>query len=423
MAKDKYEWLIGNTPPELELHSRAKHELIYDYLVKYVAVLTTQPHIDRFRLTLVDGFAGGGLYSDHRGIQLGSPLLMMKAMTEAQVAAQSQRKKPFSLDAHFYFVELKKKTVDYLTHVLQNSHAETAAPWRASTTVLHGAFEDHLEAVLADVRARTRAHRVIFVLDQYGYKDAPMHLLRRIFASLDNAEVILTFAADWLIAYLSDSEQSKRIISNVGLGPIGKSIQQLKEGLPTEWRQTVQILLHREIFEKSGARFYTPFFIHSTEANRSYWLVHLSNHPKARDVMAELHWEKHNHFLHFGRAGLNQLGYHPQKDLEEQGFSLLPFRFDSFALAQTNHALGQDLPRRIHETGQIAVSELLAKITNETPATNAIILNVLRELSAEGELELIDEKGQKREAGVKQLPRDKVRIPSQGKLWKFGLDQ
>jgi three-Cys-motif partner protein len=49
-------------PPIIHQHSLAKHEILRAYLTAYIQTLISSPFQDRFRLTLVDGFAGGGIY-------------------------------------------------------------------------------------------------------------------------------------------------------------------------------------------------------------------------------------------------------------------------------------------------------------------------------------------------------------------------
>ena len=122
-----------------------------------------------------------------------------------------------------------------------------------------------------------------------------------------NAEVILTFATDSLIDYLSENEQTQHILENVGISLPSKTIVTAKES--RDWRRTIQFALHREIPEKTGAKFYTPFFIRSADAHRDFWLIHLSGHYRARDVMVGLHWKESTSFAHYGRSGLHMLGY------------------------------------------------------------------------------------------------------------------
>jgi three-Cys-motif partner protein len=60
VARKHYKWIPGEQPPPLGRHSIAKHNVLRAYLEKYVAILAGRPVQERLKLTLVDGFAGGG---------------------------------------------------------------------------------------------------------------------------------------------------------------------------------------------------------------------------------------------------------------------------------------------------------------------------------------------------------------------------
>jgi hypothetical protein len=57
-----YIWISGEEPPILGQHSIAKHRILKEYLEKYIKILTVNLAQERLKLTLVDGFAGGGVY-------------------------------------------------------------------------------------------------------------------------------------------------------------------------------------------------------------------------------------------------------------------------------------------------------------------------------------------------------------------------
>jgi three-Cys-motif partner protein len=97
VSKKPYLWIPGHTPPKRALHSRAKHDVLRSYLEEYVDVLTQNPRSEQLRLTLVDGFAGGGEYIDSQTKKLcyGSPILMLQSMKIAEMKAQASRHKQF----------------------------------------------------------------------------------------------------------------------------------------------------------------------------------------------------------------------------------------------------------------------------------------------------------------------------------------
>lgn len=300
----------------------------------------------------------------------------------------------------------------YLRSQLRESPEAHVQRHRIHTIV--GSFSDHLEAILRRVEQRGRSRRVIFVLDQYGFTDVRMADLRTIFKRLPNAEVILTIAIDWLIDHWSDKGSYDQILDNLGLDLNATYAAEVKEAKPRDWRPVIQHTLHRKFFLNSSANFYTPFFIHSADAHRAYWLLHFSGHSKARDVMMQLHWELENHFQHFGQPGFFMLGYDPRRDFERIGQQILSFGFDSFAADATRHALLDQLPRRIAEAKHgIQFAKFFSSVVNETPATKEMIAARISELTLEKELEVWTKEGTRRRNGVQIQDDDIVLRPKQ----------
>lgn len=60
MSHKKYDWKNG--PDLIQQHSIAKHRILQTYLAAYFRTLVSSPNQDILKLTLVDGFAGGGMY-------------------------------------------------------------------------------------------------------------------------------------------------------------------------------------------------------------------------------------------------------------------------------------------------------------------------------------------------------------------------
>lgn len=59
MAEKEYKWADGAV---LEEHSRRKHRVLREYFSEYLRVRWRLPQQTKFRLAIVEGFAGGGRY-------------------------------------------------------------------------------------------------------------------------------------------------------------------------------------------------------------------------------------------------------------------------------------------------------------------------------------------------------------------------
>jgi three-Cys-motif partner protein len=371
---DKWEWAIGEPPPELDPHSKVKHKLVTDYLHRYVSVLMANERIPKLKLTLVDGFAGGGLYTDGGNIAFGSPLLLLNTIAEAEAILNINRHHtPRKIDAQYHFVELEKSNIEYLRHVLvAEGHAHRIG---TDVALYQNDFEKVYRNIVAAAEARRGGHRALFLLDQYAYHDIKLPTVQYIFSRLQGAEVIMTFNVDSLITFLNDSDQFHKITRKIGLEQYidWQAYATLKA--QGGWRQIIQRQLAYGIWKASGAKFMTLFFVTPLGgAPWSYWLVHLSNAYKANDVMKGVHWLHGNSFGHSLEAGLFQIGYQANRDESVTGQAGFEFiqaaAFDDELHRASIDTLREQLPRIIHANSDgITFLNLMEAIANNTNAT------------------------------------------------------
>ncbi len=417
MAKSEYDWEIGSPPPEIQKHSLVKHRIVRDYLLSYTKILAADPRQDTLRLTLVDGFAGGGIYrlagttEEHEG----SPFILLRACEEAEYWAGERRKKPFNLKTDFFFVEKKKQNFDYLEQALKKQGY--GPKFGSSIFPMHADINDKIGEITEFIARKGRAGRSIFLLDQYGYGEVPGALIQGIFRALPRAEVILTFYIDALITYLNT--ESKATLEKLGLA-VGSDLEELrrKKASDKRWRRWIQARLYRNLVDACGARFFTPFFIRAEVGHGDYWLIHLSMHQRARGAMVDLHWAENNHFIHFGGAGLDMLGYSAGLDETESGQQSFEFLFDESARTRSISALRDDLPRLIAASDEgITFEQLFGATCNETPATEEIYRQTIFELAQYKEIKIIGAKGQDRRTSNTIGADDRILISKQGSFF------
>ena len=106
MPKREYTWESIDNPPEIGRHSLNKHEVIKSYLERYLNKLYGKAR-EYIRFSIVDGFAGGGLYVHNNTKELvnGSPLILLEATREADFLINKDRQKPIKLDVNYFFIE------------------------------------------------------------------------------------------------------------------------------------------------------------------------------------------------------------------------------------------------------------------------------------------------------------------------------
>ena len=416
---DKWDWILGQSPPQLDPHSKVKHQLVVDYLRRYIGVLMANQRMPSLKLTLVDGFAGGGLYSEGAGLAFGSPLLLLQTVLEAEVGLNLNRlSAPRKVDAQYHFVELKNSNFEYLKNTL---HAEGhAAKIGREIALYENDFENVCKSIVAAVQARKGGERALFLLDQYAYDDIKLSTVRHILSQLQGAEVILTFNVDSLLAFLADTEQFHNITRKIGLEEYIDWSGYAKLKAQKRWRELIQRQIAYGIWKASGARFMTLFFVTPRgDTPWSYWLVHLSNAYKANDVMKTVHWEHGNSFGHSLEAGLFQIGYQANKDeavTGQKGFEFEePAAFDHLLHRASVETLQDQLPRLIYERdGGIPFIDLMEGIANHTNATADIVRESLNQHIGTKDIQAFKVGGGTRTKGS-SIRRDDILVPNKQK--------
>lgn len=408
-----YDWLLGGALPELGLHSFAKHRIFDAYIAAYIRTLTKSHLTRRLKLTLVDGFCGGGRYALGDAEVDGSPLRMLAAVERAQVELDAARARGLQIDAEFVFVDANPDHVDFLREVLrQRGYGSRIGQ---DIHIYADRFEDVSDDVIRRIQAKGRAHRSLFFLDQYGWSAVTFATIRRIMSSLQNPEVILTFMVDHLVNLLND-----RMIDTPGLNAIDltrddvQTMLQMKE--QRGWKRLIQNTLYEHIQRNTGAEYYSPFFIHPEGgSNRDYWLLHLSRHHQAREEMGKIHWELENTFEHFGRAGFNSLGFVPGGDVRD---GMLDFGFNDDARTRSEDAVVDQLARLLHSRESAGAEPLTKKLLfsancNETPVVSSIVDTSLATLREAKDVRIISPDGAVRRSAMQFGWNDRVELVKQ----------
>ncbi len=413
MAVKHYVWKVGSPLPSIGSHSIAKHDALASYIERYINILSSNPRRRELNLTIVDGFCGGGAYQNGSKIVHGSPLRILRAVKAAEANLAMTRQNGFSMKSRFFFVDKIQEHTDFLRSQIIES--EFKNDLYSSILILNGSFEEKLKEIINDIRNRGTSHRALFFLDQYGWSAVSFAVIRDIFSSLSNPEVLVTFSVDSLIDYFSDKTHITTGGQAIEINPdISDAIKNLK----TEHgqRKIIQSILYKHIIRNTGADYYTPFFIRSSDSRRSYWLLHLSKHPRARDEMARLHWKMSNVFVHPGEAGFNALGFDPSVNPDQPKFE---FNFGSDARRDSLAAAINQLPRLVHddvsESGTpITIGDLFRARCNETPLTFELVSEAVVKLRDDfREFDVFTADGRPRPAAKALKWTDQVRNRSQ----------
>jgi three-Cys-motif partner protein len=412
MVKKLYNWVKGEL---LDDHSRRKHKIIREYFADYLRVRCQLPQQSKFRLAVVDGFAGGGRYSCGTP---GSPIIFIEelqvAEAELNVARAAHRMAPIEIECLLVLNDLTRDTIELLkTHVapLEAKIKESSSRLHLQVEYMNKTFESAYPTIKMLLN-QGRYPSVLFNLDTSGHSHVEMSTLVDIMQSYRSPEIFYTFIIDSLIAFLRKKEPVLLQAQLAQFGIIGHDLLEVQGPLLSrrEWLGTAE----RMVFNAFGgcAPYVSPFSIHNPDGWR-YWLMHFANSHRARQVYNNILHRNSSVQAHFGRSGLDMLAYNPSHDAGEL------YLFDDPGRERARTQLLDDIPRLISESGDaISVEELYAAVYKLTPAHSD---DVHTAMIGSPDLEVITPAGgERRKAGTITVG-DTIRLKRQGSFFPMFL--
>lgn len=376
--------------PKLEDHSAKKLELLRDYLVLYLQiVMKGTSGKDVQYITLVDGFAGGGIYI---GNKLGSPITILKAVEEAEALINRGREKSTRIIPICYFIEKDPDAFACLEFTLKQQGYGSELDKTIHLRRDH--FENVAPAIIEDINRRhTRGgNRTIFFLDQCGWSEISAGTIRGISQQLHRRpEFIVNFAISWLTDFISEKTVGPMAKSLQGLGLENfvdlPALVNLRRELGGHWEHAVERHIGDGFHKATGITYYSPFYIEPEGNHRGYWLLHLAGSARARSAMTEIHWAKANRSKHYGGLGYDMLSYKPDSDQTPfiEGMS-----FNEESKERCKSTLHNDLAKYLadHHGNGITCGELLNQTSNKTIATESMVREILWKICQTPEFEI-----------------------------------
>ncbi len=402
MVKKSYDWDGGAI---LEDHTKKKHTILSEYFSEYLRIRCKLPQQEKFRLAIVDGFSGAGLYKNG---EYGSPLIFIDTLSrltkEINLYRTSQGHKTLSIECLIIFNDCDKSAIQKLK--------ENSAPILSglkeeekNLTIHHEFLNDKFENIYGAVKERilkTKCNNVFFNLDQCGYSQVTAQVIRDITSTWRSSEVLLTFMIKSFLTYLSPNSNN----NGAALEPeVQEKINEiLKDGVLSkkEWLGEAEKITFNHL--KSCAKYVSPFSINNPDGWQ-YWFMHFATSHRARQVYNDILHKFGEAQAHYGRAGLNMLSYDP--GYQNAGLYL----FDEDSRTVSREALMDDIPRLVSQSGDaLLVEQFYENAYNETPAHSEDIHQAIIENQ---ELEVITESGGTRRKANTIRVGDTIRLVSQ----------
>lgn len=361
MVERRYEWAEG---VELEDHTKCKHKILREYFSRYLAIRCQLPQQEKFRLAVIDGFAGGGRYKCGAA---GSPIIFIEEIRNTINAINLRRVAQdigtIQIECFFIFNDATPGVIE----ILKSNVAPLLAEVKENIPKLHIRLEymskpfEVAYPTIKQLLLRGRFRNVIFNLDQSGHQGVKRKTLLEIMQSHSSTEIFYTFAITALLAFLQKSEPENLATQLAPIGFDGAELQSLEGAMNSRiWLGTAERLVFEQF--QSCASFVSPFSINNPTGWR-YWLIHFGNSYRARQVYNNTLHKYSSTQAHFGRSGLNMLTYDPENDDGKL------YLFDVSGRNTAKNELLEDIPRLVTEFGDvIGVSDFYESIYNMTPA-------------------------------------------------------
>ena len=192
-----------------------------EYIFDYLTVRCKLPQQERFRLAIVDGFAGGGRYQCGT---LGSPLIFIEELKRAVEAVNTQRAVQglgaIEVECLLIFNDASHDAIELLkTHVapMQADVGQTCPKLHLRIEYLNEFFEAAYPKIKA-LLERGRYRSVLFNLDQCGHSHVERGTILDIMHSYPAAEIFYTFVISSLLAFLQKDQPDACERSSITLG-------------------------------------------------------------------------------------------------------------------------------------------------------------------------------------------------------------
>lgn len=407
MVRKTLDWEEG---AQLAEHTKKKHSVLREYFRQYLIIRCQLPQQEKFRLAIVDGFSGSGLYKCG---SFGSPLIfvdvLIKTVNEINIHRENKGIRPIKIECLLILNDQNKSAIDQLR---QNIAPLLAAARENNQNIyIEPEFLSYtFEYIYPQIKQRllsAKCSNVLFNLDQYSYSHVTSSNIRDIISSWRSAEVLLTFMIGSMLAFLSPQKE----VSGVPLEPkMRERIDRLLENDgellgKKQWLGEAEKIAYTYL--RDCATYVSPFSINNPKGWR-YWLMHFANSYRARQVYNNILHQDGASQAHFGRSGLNMLSYNPQ----EEG-QLYLFNDDSRQSAK--EALYEDIPRLVAESGDtLAMRDFYAAAYSETPAHSDDIHEMIIE---NPDMEVITESGGKRRQPNTIKVEDTLKLKSQKSMF------
>jgi three-Cys-motif partner protein len=258
---------------EIELHTKAKHEILRRYLGAWFGIMgRTNP-----RIIYLDGFCGPGRYKNG---EEGSPIIALKIALDHQSRDNINK-------VTFVFIEERDDRVNHLRAEI----ASLSLPVTFDVLVEQNQFENSLKNILDNLDKKGgRIAPTIAFIDPFGFKGAPYELVKRILSN-HKTEIFINIMADSVNRFLEhpDPQITQHVVELFGTTQVlqilhgcGDRVRNLRELYQSQLKKCASFVKYFEMRDEHNRVIYYLFFATNNplgfvKMKEAFWKVDCSN--------------------------------------------------------------------------------------------------------------------------------------------------
>jgi len=295
---------IADVLPDLEPHTKAKHDILRRYLQAWFPIMALVQGSER--IVYLDGFAGSGEYSQQ---EEGSPLIALRAALENdrwQIASSPR-------EFLFLFIELIPEKVEHLRQVVASRFK---LPSNVSVVHKCGRFDQCATTFLDEADRHAPPFPAIFgFIDPCGFSHTPFSVIKRLMGHR-KCEVFINLMYEEISRFLSDPRH-ERTFDELFATREWRQGRKLRSGSRERF---ITGLYERQLRQVAGAAHIRSFKMLNVGNRTDYFLFFATKNPTGLRKMDEA---MHKVDQRYGRVfsdrdNPNQLNlWGPQSDYAE----------------------------------------------------------------------------------------------------------
>ena len=272
--------MVRETIWDLGEHTRAKHQLLRNYLEAWFPILTIQRKVNQ--VIFLDGFAGPGVY---KGGEPGSPIIALATLVDHRSFNNLNATR-----FRFIFVEKDKERYENLKKEVESywGRRSEGKPTNVSTEFYNTDFLQVANQMIADNKGQYVP--TFAFIDPFGWKGVPMSVIRELLG-LGGCEVLFNFMIQDVTRFVTGDHPVIGSQFAELFGTKAENLRTFKKLRGLERNDALRDFYKQQLREQAHFSYVSSFGVMNVDRGRmGYYLMFGTHHYRGLEVMKEAMW-------------------------------------------------------------------------------------------------------------------------------------